>query len=102
MALLKENASEILASKAVISTDKNANSKTADPEIVAEKKETKKKFTSGPKQPEMRSFQSVNANNLVDLFTGDFFLQYTITGCWRLSGKPALPSGITMDQEASW
>src|SRR5690242_8277697 len=28
--------------------------------------------TTGPTQPEMQSFQSVNSNNLVDPFTGDF------------------------------
>ena len=27
----------------------------------------------GPGQPEMQSFQSINNNNLVDLFSGDFF-----------------------------
>jgi hypothetical protein len=31
-----------------------------------------RKFTTGPTQPEMQSFQSVNANNMVDLFSGDF------------------------------
>src|SRR5688572_19845694 len=29
-------------------------------------------FTTGPTQPETQSYQSVNANNMVDLFTGDF------------------------------
>src|SRR5689334_22189383 len=31
----------------------------------------KQKFTTGPTQPEMQSYQSVNANNMVDLFSGD-------------------------------
>src|SRR5882724_842924 len=31
-----------------------------------------KKYGTGPGQPEQKSFQSVNAQNMVDLFSGDF------------------------------
>jgi hypothetical protein len=96
----KENASKVLDSKTVISTDKTA--KTPVPEIVAEKKEGKKKFTTGPTQPEMRSFQSVNANNLVDLFSGDFSYNIPLLDVGGYPVNLHYQSGITMDQDASW
>jgi hypothetical protein len=62
----------------------------------------KKEFIGGPSQPEMSAFQSVNANNVVDLFSGDF--SYNI-GLMDVGGYPiglSYRGGITMDQEASW
>lgn len=59
-------------------------------------------FTNGPGQPEMNSFQSVNASNMVDLFTGDF--SYNIP-LMDVGGYPVglhYQSGVSMDQEASW
>lgn len=62
----------------------------------------KKVFGGGPSQPEMQAFTSVNGNNLVDLFSGDF--SYSIP-LMDVGGYPltlGYRSGITMDQEASW
>ncbi len=59
-------------------------------------------FGGGPSQPEMQAFTSVNGNNLVDLFSGDF--SYSIP-LMDVGGYPltlGYRSGITMDQEASW
>lgn len=56
----------------------------------------------GPGQPEMQAFSSVNANNMVDLFSGDF--SYNIP-LMDVGGYPigiAYRGGVTMDQEASW
>ncbi len=56
----------------------------------------------GPGQPEMQSFKSVGADNMVDLFTGDFSYNIPLLD---VGGYPVglhYSSGITMDQEASW
>ncbi|MFT3981669.1 MAG: PA14 domain-containing protein [Ferruginibacter sp.] len=56
----------------------------------------------GPSQPEMQSFKSVNTDNLVDLFTGDFSYNIPLLD---VGGYPIgihYNSGITMDAEASW
>lgn len=59
-------------------------------------------FTTGPTQPEMKSFQSVNANNMVDLFTGDFSYNIPLLDVGGYPVNIHYQSGITMDQEASW
>lgn len=59
-------------------------------------------FTTGPTQPEMQSFQSVNANNLVDPFTGDFSYNIPLLDVGGYPVNLHYQSGITMDQEASW
>lgn len=56
----------------------------------------------GPTQPESQAFQSVNNDNMVDLFSGD--LNYSVP-LLDVGGYPVAigyNSGITMDQEASW
>jgi len=56
----------------------------------------------GPTQPESQAFHSVNSDNMVDLFSGDF--NYSIP-LMDVGGYPialGYSSGITMDQEASW
>ncbi|HEY0611464.1 MAG TPA: hypothetical protein VGD35_17455, partial [Chitinophaga sp.] len=56
----------------------------------------------GPTQPESQAFQSVNNDNMVDLFSGD--LSYSVP-LLDVGGYPVAigyNSGITMDQEASW
>ncbi len=58
--------------------------------------------TTGPTQPETQSFQSVNANNLVDLFTGDFSYNIPLLDVGGYPVNLHYQSGITMDQEASW
>ncbi len=62
----------------------------------------KKEFIDGPGQPEMKSFQSVNGNNMVDLFTGDFSYSIPLLDVGGYPISIHYGSGITMDQEASW
>ncbi|WP_315819558.1 hypothetical protein [Paraflavitalea speifideaquila] len=62
----------------------------------------KQKFTTGPTQPEMQSFQSVNASNMVDLFTGDFSYNIPLLDVGGYPVNLSYGSGISMDQEASW
>jgi len=56
----------------------------------------------GPGQPEMQSFQSINNNNLVDLFSGDFSYSIPLLDVGGYGVNIHYRSGITMDQEASW
>ncbi|THU30794.1 hypothetical protein FAM09_29785 [Niastella caeni] len=58
--------------------------------------------TTGPTQPETQSFQSVNSNNLVDPFTGDFSYNIPLLDVGGYPVNLHYQSGITMDQEASW
>lgn len=56
----------------------------------------------GPDQPEMSGFTSVNSDNMVDLFSGDF--SYSIP-LMDVGGYPltiGYRAGSTMDDEASW
>ncbi|MBX3255773.1 MAG: hypothetical protein KF862_16685 [Chitinophagaceae bacterium] len=65
-------------------------------------KKTRQTMIGGPGQPEMSSFKSVNADNMVDLFTGDF--SYTIP-LLDVGGYPVnihYNGGPAIDQEASW
>ena len=57
---------------------------------------------SGPTQPEMQAFQSVNSNNMVDLFSGDFSYNIPLLDVGGYPVNISYRSGITMDQEASW
>lgn len=59
-------------------------------------------FGGGPSQPEMSTFQSVNSNNMVDLFTGDFSYNIPLMDVGGYPVNLSYRSGITMDQEASW
>lgn len=56
----------------------------------------------GPGQPEMSTFKSVGADNMVNLFTGDFSYNIPLLD---VDGYPInifYNAGATMDQEASW
>lgn len=59
-------------------------------------------FGPGPTQPEMQAFQSVNANNMVDLFSGDFTYNIPLMDVGGYPINISYRSGISMDQEASW
>ncbi len=61
-----------------------------------------KTYIGGPTQPEMQAFQSVNANNMVDLFTGDFSYNIPLMDVGGYPVNLAYRGGISMDQEASW
>ena len=56
----------------------------------------------GPTQPEMQAFGSVNANNMVDLFSGDFSYNIPLLDVGGYPVNISYRSGISMDQEASW
>jgi hypothetical protein len=56
----------------------------------------------GPTQPEMQQFQSVNSNNMVDLFSGDFSYNIPLLDVGGYPINLSYRSGISMDQEASW
>jgi hypothetical protein len=76
--------------------------KPAIPERPPIKNTTHKKDIGGPSQPEMSSFKSVGADNLVNLFTGDF--SYSIP-LLEVGGYPVnlfYDGGVSMEQEASW
>ena len=64
---------------------------------------TSEKVTGpGPGQPEMSTFKSVGADNMVNLFTGDFSYNIPLLD---VDGYPVnifYNAGATMDQEASW
>lgn len=56
----------------------------------------------GPGQPEMSSFRSASADNMVNLFTGDFSYNIPLLD---LGGYPVnifYSAGSSMDEEASW
>jgi hypothetical protein len=80
------------------------------PDIAAEfvpaenagKKEDDEPFIGGPGQPEMSSFKTVGADNMVNLFSGDFSYNINLLD---IDGYPInlfYNAGVTMDQEASW
>ncbi len=59
-------------------------------------------LTSGPDQPEMKGFQPIGVNDMVDLFSGDF--RYNIP-LMDVGGYPlnlSYNSGQSLDDEASW
>lgn len=56
----------------------------------------------GPGQPEMQGFQSVNSNNMVDLFSGDFSYNIPLLDVGGYPLGLSYRSGASMDQEASW
>ncbi len=63
-------------------------------------------LTSGPSQPEAGSFEPVNTNQMVDLFTGDFTYNIPLMNVPGPNGgypiNLAYNAGIGMEQEASW
>ncbi len=61
-----------------------------------------KHFIGGPSQPEMQAFQSANANNIVDLFSGDFTYNIPLMDIGGYPINLSYKGGISMDQEASW
>lgn len=62
----------------------------------------KNNFIGGPTQPEMSSFQSVNADKLVNLFTGDFNYNIPLLDVGGYPVNIYYTGGISPDQEASW
>lgn len=63
-------------------------------------------LTSGPSQPEAGSFEPVNTNQMVDLFSGDFTYNIPLMNVPGPNGgypiNLAYHAGIGMEQEATW
>ncbi|WP_431212119.1 hypothetical protein ACQ86N_41235 [Puia sp. P3] len=59
-------------------------------------------FIGGPSQPEMQSFSPVNANNMVDLFSGDFSYNIPLLDVGGYPVNISYHSGRSMDEDASW
>ena len=64
-------------------------------------------LTSGPNQPEFTSFESVNATNMVNEFSGDFTYNIPLLEVPGPQGSSypvtlSYHSGITPEEEASW
>lgn len=59
-------------------------------------------FIDGPSQPEMSSFKSAGANNMVDLFTGDFSYNIPLLDVGGYPVNIFYNGGISPEQEASW
>lgn len=72
------------------------------PNLKSSFKAKKRILNGGPGQPEMQSFQSVNTNNMVDLFSGDFSYNIPLIDVGGYPLGLSYKSGVTMDQEASW
>lgn len=56
----------------------------------------------GPGQPEMSTFKSIGADNMVNLFTGDFSYNIPLLDVGGYPVNLFYNAGVTMDQEASW
>ena len=63
---------------------------------------TRTGFSGGPGQPEASSFKSVNSNDMVDLFTGDFSYNIPLLDVGGYPVNIHYNSGVSMDEEASW
>jgi len=109
---IRHEANQEKMQEAINAFDSFMEAPVENPEMLTPENEESKKIKSpsknlkvlvgGPGQPEMQAFQSVNANNMVDLFSGDF--SYNIP-LMDVGGYPlgiSYRSGATMDQEASW
>jgi len=59
-------------------------------------------FIGGPAQPEMSSFRSVGADNMVNLFTGDFSYNIPLLDVGGYPVNLFYSAGASMDQEATW
>ncbi|WP_343673841.1 PA14 domain-containing protein [Chitinophaga sp.] len=63
---------------------------------------TAKAFIGGPTQPESQAFQSVNSDNMVDLFTGDFSYSIPLLDVGGYPLALGYNSGVGMSDDASW
>lgn len=92
--------------KATLRTDDLIKSEAAPvpPTEISQGKDEKgdKNFIGGPGQPEMNTFKSIGADNMVSLFTGDFNYNIPLLDVGGYPINIFYNAGITMDQEASW
>jgi hypothetical protein len=59
-------------------------------------------YIGGPGQPEMATFKSIGADNMVNSFTGDFSYNIPLLDVGGYPVNLFYNAGITMEQEASW
>lgn len=59
-------------------------------------------LTAGPTQPEYSSFDGINANEMVNMFTGDFSYNIPLMDVDGYPVNISYHASPTMDQEASW
>jgi len=59
-------------------------------------------LTSGPTQPEVKSFEPVGTTDMVDLFTGDFVYNIPLLDVEGYPVNISYHSGGDMEQESSW
>lgn len=59
-------------------------------------------FIGGPGQPEMRSFQPANSNDMVDPFTGDFSYNIPLVDVGGYPINIFYQAGVSMEDDASW
>jgi hypothetical protein len=72
------------------------------PEKIERPSIAEKLSIGGPGQPEMAGFKSVNSNDMVDLFTGDFSYNIPLMDVGGYPVNIHYNSNVSMDQEASW
>jgi hypothetical protein len=65
-------------------------------------KQKENKLPGGPSQPEMSSFKPVGADNMVDLFSGDFSYNIPLLDVGGYPVNIFYNSGITMEEDPSW
>jgi hypothetical protein len=76
---------------------------TASPQqAIAGIDKTARPAIGGPTQPETQGFQSVNNNNMVDLFSGDFSYNIPLMDVGGYPINISYHSGRSMDEDASW
>ncbi|NOT50233.1 MAG: hypothetical protein HOP10_03040 [Chitinophagaceae bacterium] len=108
-----DNSFSLLQHNAVEFTGKNSigeanNSKPTDKftknsiEKSVINEEDKNEDIGGPGQPEMSAFKAAGADNMVDLFTGDFSYNIPLGDVGGYPINIFYNGGISMDQEASW
>lgn len=81
----------------------NSASRLISPEgLESGNRSAKTLFIGGPSQPEMSSFKPVSADNMVNLFTGDFSYNIPLMDVGGYPVNIYYDGGISMEQEASW
>ncbi|SFE91001.1 PA14 domain-containing protein [Chitinophaga sp. CF118] len=80
-------------------TDKRKSTPTR---LIGKATPVKAEDLGGPTQPESQAFHSVNNDNMVDLFSGDFSYNIPLMDVGGYPIALGYNSGISMDQESSW
>jgi hypothetical protein len=98
----KNNFNKVETSQAILENLSASGQGVDNSTTVAEKKIQNRADIGGPGQPEMSTFKSVGADNMVNLFTGDFSYNIPLLDVGGYPVNLFYSGGVTMDQEASW